>query len=107
LRLPADFKDIWALVIHHPEEDRDLVLLTNVPITTPADAQLVYDQWRHRPSIEHTYRFEHEAGLDVEDMQVQSLEVMRRLFVLVLLTALFVAHIAATWPPPAVSWLRC
>jgi hypothetical protein len=40
-------------------------------------------------------------------MQVQSLEVMRRLFVLVLLTALFVAHIAATWPPPAVSWLRC
>ncbi len=40
-------------------------------------------------------------------MQVQSLEVMRRLFVLVLLTALFVAPIAATWPPPAVSWLRC
>ena len=38
---------------------------------------------------------------------MQSLEVMRRLFVLVLLTALFVAHIAATWPPPAVSWLRC
>ncbi len=40
-------------------------------------------------------------------MQVQSLEVMRRLFVLVLLTALFAAHIAAAWPPPAVSWLRC
>lgn len=38
---------------------------------------------------------------------MQSLEVMRRLFVLVLLTALFVAHIAAAWPPPAVSWLRC
>lgn len=30
---------------------------------------------------------------------------MRRLFVLVLLTALFVAHIDHTWPAPAVSWL--
>lgn len=31
---------------------------------------------------------------------------MRRLFVLVLLTALFVSYIAHNWPPPAVSWLR-
>jgi hypothetical protein len=53
---------MWALVIHHPEEDRDPVLLTNMPITTPADAQLVYDQWRHCPTIEHTHRFEREAG---------------------------------------------
>lgn len=93
-------------MVHHPNENRNLVLLTNVPITSPADAQLVYDQWRHRPSIEHTYRFQQEAGLDVEDMRVQSLEAMRRLFVLVLLTALFVASVAATWPKPAVSWLR-
>ncbi len=53
---------MWALVIHHPEEDRDPVLLTNVPITTPADAQFVYDQWRHCSTLEHTYRFEREAG---------------------------------------------
>ncbi len=97
---------MWALVLHHPDEDRDLVLLTNVPINCPAEAQLVYDQWRQRPNIEHTYRFQQEAGLDVEDMHVQSLEAMRRLFVLVLLTALFVASIDVTWPAPAVSWLH-
>ncbi len=39
-------------------------------------------------------------------MRVQSLEAMRWLFVLVLLTALFVAHIDQSWPEPAVSWLR-
>jgi len=59
-----------------------------------------------RPAIEHTYRFDQEQGLDVEDMRVRSLEAMRRLFVLVLLTALFVTHLAATWPQPAVRWLR-
>ncbi len=32
---------------------------------------------------------------------------MRRLFVLVLLTALFVAHLDHSWPQTAVSWLRC
>jgi hypothetical protein len=37
------------------------------------------------------------AGLDVEAMRVQSLEAMRRLFVLVLLTAFFVAHIDQRW----------
>ncbi len=105
-RLPACSQPLWAVVAHHPEEERDLVLLTHVPITTAADARLVYDHWRHRPRIEHTYRFQQEAGLDVEDMRVHSLEAMRRLFVLVLLTALFVAHIDHTWPKPTVSWLR-
>ncbi len=97
---------MWALGVHHPEEQRDLVLLTNVPIATPAEVRLVYDQWRHRPHIEHTYRFQQEASLDVEDMRVHSLEAMRRLFVLVLLTALFVYQIAHHWPEPAISWLR-
>lgn len=105
-RLPELPQPMWALVVHHPEEQRDLVLLTNVPIATPAEARLVYDQWRHRPHIEHTYRFQQEAGLDVEDMRVHSLEAMRRLFVLVLLTALFVYQIAHHWPEPAISWLR-
>ena len=31
---------------------------------------------------------------------------MRRLFVLALLTALFVAYLDVTWPRPAVGWLR-
>jgi hypothetical protein len=105
-RLPEWPQPLWAVVAPHPEEERDWVLLTHVPIATAADARLVYDQWRHRPSIEHTYRFQQEAGLDVEDMRVQSLEAMRRLFVLMLLTALFVAHIDHSWPAPAVSWLR-
>jgi hypothetical protein len=39
-------------------------------------------------------------------MRVRSLEAMRRLFVLVLLTALFVAFLDATWPQSAVDWLR-
>ena len=53
-----------------------------------------------------SHRFQQEAGLDVEDMRIQSLEAMRGLFVLVLFTALFVAHIDHSWPAPAVSWLR-
>ena len=97
---------MWALVVHQPEDDRDLVLLTTIPLTSATDARLVYDQWRLRPSIEHTYRFDQEQGLDVEDMRVRSLEAMRRLFVLVLLTALFVAYLAHTWPQPALTWLR-
>jgi hypothetical protein len=38
--------------------------------------------------------------LDVEDMRVRLLEAMRRLFVLVLLAALCVAFICASWPQP-------
>lgn len=34
------------------------------------------------------------------------LQAMRRLFLLVLLSALFFAYIAATWPQPAFTWLR-
>ena len=49
LRIPDVLHDLWVLVVHHPEGDRNLVLLTNVPITYAADAQQVYDHWRHRP----------------------------------------------------------
>lgn len=80
------------------EEEAELILLTTIPITNATEARLAYDQWRMRPAIEHTYRFDQEQGPDVEDMRVRSLEAMRRLFVLVLLTALFVAHLAATRP---------
>ncbi len=97
---------LWALVVRRCDEEPELVLLTTLPRTTAAQAQLVLDQWRMRPAIEHTYRFDQEQGLDVEEMRVHSLEAMRRLFVLVLLTALFVAHLAVTWPQPAVRWLR-
>jgi hypothetical protein len=106
IRLPTTQQVLWALVAHDPDYDRDLVLLTNVPIHTAADAKVVYSEWRYRPQIEHTYRFDQEDGLDVEDMRVQTLERMRRIFVMVLLAALFVYHIAHAWPQPMVLWLR-
>jgi hypothetical protein len=81
---------MWALVVYHPEEDRTLVLLTYIPITYPAEAQLVYDQWRHHTPLSISITSSRkEAGLDVEDIRVQSLEVIRRLFVLVLLMVFF------------------
>jgi hypothetical protein len=106
IRLPKTQQVLWALVAHDPRSGHDLVLLTNMPIHSAADAKAAYTEWRHRPQIEHTYRFDQEDGLDVEDMRVQTMERMRRIFVLVLLAALFVYHIAHAWPQPMVLWLR-
>jgi hypothetical protein len=97
---------MWMLVARRCDDEPELVLLTPIPILDAATAQRIYDHWRLRPNIEHTYRFDQEQELDVEDMRVHSLEAMRRLFILVLLTALFVAHLAVSWPEPAVFWLR-
>jgi hypothetical protein len=58
---------------------RPLVLLSNVPVATEADAQAVYADWRLRSRIEHGYRFDQEQGLDVEDLRGQTLARMRRL----------------------------
>ena len=106
LRLPDTQQRLWALVAYDPDYRRQIILLTNVPLTTPAIAEQVYTQWRCRPRIEHTYRFDQEQGLDVEDMRVQTVERMRRVFVLVLLAALFVYYSDHTWPQQAVFWLR-
>jgi hypothetical protein len=108
IRLLGTQQVLWALVAHEKDTDPkdDLVLITNVPIQTVRDAETVYIQWRHRPQIEHTYRFDQEDGLDVEDMRVRTMERMRRVFVLTLLAALFVYHIGAVWPYRAVLWLR-
>ena len=106
IRLPQTQQVLWALVSHNPRSGHDMVLITNLPIHSAADAKTVYTEWRHRPQIEHTYRFDQEDGLDVEDMRVQTLERMRRIFVLVLLAALFVYHVAYAWPRPMVLWLR-
>ena len=110
LRLPATQQDVWAVVAEeYDREDktvRTLVLLTNVPVVTEAEARAVYEDWRLRGRIEHGYRFDQEQGLDVEDMRVQTLARMRRLFVLVVVAAQFVFHLMATWPPAAVTWLR-
>ena len=107
IRLPDTQQELWVLVAHDPEREHDLVLITNVPTHTAHDAKTVYTDWRFRPQIEHTYRFDQEDGLDVERVCVRTLERMRRLFALVLLAALFVYHIAHTWPRHMVLWLRC
>jgi hypothetical protein len=107
IRLLKTQQVLGVLVAHEIGSDNDdLVLITNVPLKTAHDAETVYTQWRYRPQVEHTYRFDQEDGLDVEDMRVRTLERMRRVFVLVLLAALFVYHIGHVWPYKAVLWLR-
>ena len=106
LRLPDTQQRLWALVAYDRDLRRQIILLTNIPIENAADAEQVYHQWRQRPRIEHTYRFDQEQGLDVEDMRVHTLERMRRVFVLVLLAALFVYVVDQSWPRQALFWLR-
>lgn len=106
VRLTKSQQELWVIVAHDPDRDHDLVLITNVPVRSAHNAQTVYTEWRYRPQIEHTYRFDQEDGLDVEDVRVQTLERMRRIFVLVLLAALFVYHVSHAWPRQAVLWLR-
>lgn len=110
VRLPESDRDLWVLVAYEAAteeaKERTLVLLTNVPIESVKEAQSVYSDWRLRARIEHGYRFDQEQGLDVEDMRVQTVERMRRLFALVLVAAQFVFYLMERWPPVAVQWLR-
>jgi hypothetical protein len=107
IRLPdRPAQNLWVLVADDPDLDRQLVLITNVPLESIRIVQQVYNDWRLRGRIEHGYRFDQEQGLDVEDMRVQTLERMRRLFAIVLLSAQIVFVIQAHWPPQAVLWLR-
>jgi hypothetical protein len=107
LRLPDTHQRLWAMVAYEPALERTLVLLTNVRLTTIAEVHQVYNDWRLRARIEHGYRFDQEQGLDVEDMRVQSLAAMQRMFILVLTAAQFVFYLMDTWPPSAVLWVRC
>lgn len=106
IRLPKTQQRLWLLVAYEAAIDRTLVLLTNVPLHCVDQARTVYDDWRLRSRIEHGYRFDQEQGLDVEDMRVQTLERMKRLFILVLTAAQFVFYLIDTWSPPAVLWIR-
>ena len=90
LRLPLTHQPLWAIVAYETALDRTLVLLTNVPLPSVKEVRSVYNDWRLRARIEHGYRFDQEQGLDVEDMRVQTLERMKRLFFLVLATVQFV-----------------
>lgn len=106
IRLPETQQELWVVVAHDFERAHDLVLLTNVPLENADLVRQVYGDWRQRAQIEHGYRFEQEAGLDVEDLRVETLERMRRLFLFVLLAAQFVCHIDRKWNARAVRWLR-
>ena len=106
IRLLGTHPVLWVLVAHNFVEGHNLLLLTNVPLQKADTVRQVYSDWRHRGNIEHGYRFDQEDGLDVEDMRVETLEHMRRLFVLVLLAAQFVYHIGQTWSYAAVQWFR-
>jgi hypothetical protein len=106
IRLPDTQQVLWVVVAHDGDRPHDLVLITNVPLTTARLVREVYTDWRQRSYIEHGYRFDQEQGLDVEDLRVSTLERMRRLFVLVLLAAQFVTQIDRHWPRLTVTWLR-
>ena len=106
IRIPNTTQPLWILVADDQTINRQLVLITNVPLTTVHSVQQVYTDWRLRTRIEHGYRFDQEQGLDVEDMRVHTVDRMRRLFALVLLAAQLVFVIAVHWPPNAVLWLR-
>jgi hypothetical protein len=123
LRLPETHQRMWAVVAEEydraaeqqeekeeeeeeEEAARTLVLLSDVPVANTGDARALYADWRLKGRIEHGYRFCQEAGLDVEEMRVRSLERMRRLFILVLLAMQFVMHLMERWPPVAIRWLR-
>lgn len=106
IRLPGKEQNLWVIVAYDPCKDRTLTLMTNVPLLSIDDVHAVYNDWRLRPRIEHGYRFDQEQGLDVEDMRVQTLERMKRLFILVLAAAQFVFYLIDSWPPSAVQWIR-
>ena len=106
IRIPDTLEPLWILVADDQTLDRQLVLITNVLLKIVSVVQKVYNDWQLRTRIEHGYRFDQEQGLDVEDMRVQTVERMRRLFGLVLLAAQIVFVIGEQWPPRAVLWLR-
>ena len=106
VRIPSTTQPLWVLVADDLTLNRQLVLITNVPLESVSLVQQVYNDWRLRTRIEHGYRFDQEQGLDVEDMRVQTLDRMRRLFAFVLLAAQIVFVMAVQWPPKAILWLR-
>jgi len=105
IRLAGTHQPLSVLVAHNDLEDRNAVLITNASIRSETDALQIYSDWRLRGKIEHGYRFDQEQGLDVEDLRVQTVERMRRLFALVLAAAQFVFHLMHHWPRKAVYWL--
>ncbi len=96
----------WAVIIDTDLFDTPLVLWTNHTVAEAEHALAVYADWQRRPTIEHLHRFIQEDGLLVENMQLEPLESKRRLFVLILATALFVLRLPDLWEPSLITWVR-
>ncbi|RME58426.1 hypothetical protein D6779_06485, partial [Candidatus Parcubacteria bacterium] len=114
IRLPENGQELFLIVVNNvtkpkeeeEEEERLFGLLTNRQVLDLEDAQAVYQDWRLRHRIEDGYRFEQEAGLDIEQVMVHSLEGMQRMFVAALWAMHFIAHILTSWPAEVLVWLQ-
>jgi Transposase DDE domain len=106
IRLPDTKQVLWVLISEGGPSSEPLLLITNRPTLTLSQAMCVYQDWRLRPMIEHLYRFIQEDGLDVEQIQLHTLERRRRALILVLLAALFALRLPHRWPADVLSWLR-
>lgn len=105
-RFSLDGPTYWAVIIDTDLFNSPLVLWTNRPVTTAEHALAVYADWQRRPTIEHLHRFIQEDGLLVEDMQLEPLESKRRLFLLILASALFVLRLPDLCEPALITWVR-
>lgn len=106
IRLPGSTPSLWLLISEGGPSSEPLMLITNRPTESLAQAMQVYHDWRQRPTIEHLYRFIQEDGLDVEKIQLRTLERRRRELILILVTALFVLRIPQLWSLTILTWLR-
>jgi hypothetical protein len=106
IRIPDTQQVLWVVVGVSDYFPDPLVLITSRQVSQALEAQQVYRDWLRRPRIEHLYRFIQEDGLDVEEIQVQTLERQRRTFVLVLACALFVLRVPGVWQTATIAWLR-
>ncbi len=105
-RFAPDAPTYWAVIIDTDLFNTPLVLWTNRAVSDAEQALTVYANWQRRPTIEHLHRFIQEDGLLVEDMQLEPLESKRRLFLLILATALFVLRLPDLWEPSLITWVR-
>jgi len=106
MRIPDTTQDLWVIVAETDHFPDLLVLITNRPARSAADARAIYSDWRRRPTIELYYRFVQEDGLDVEKIQLQKLERIRREFILILALSLFVLRLPDVWHPSLILWFR-
>jgi hypothetical protein len=105
-RFSPDGPSYWPVIVDTDLFDIPLVLWTNQRVAKAQHALTVYADWQRRPTIEQLHRFIQEDGWLVEAMQLEPLESKRRLFLLILATALFVLRLPEHWQPSLITWVR-